>query len=71
MRRDDHLDTRSTGIGDWATLTSYPAAFQKNETGAARDVKRPHSTIATFMPGPASRRARAGPGCPVPMMFAS
>jgi hypothetical protein len=29
MRRDDHLDTRSTGIGDWATLTSYPAAFQK------------------------------------------
>ena len=25
MRRDDHLDTRSTGIGDWAALTSYSA----------------------------------------------
>jgi hypothetical protein len=33
--------------------------------------KRPRSTIATVMPTPASRRANAGPACPVPMMIAS
>src|SRR6516165_11824742 len=29
------------------------------------------STIATFIPAPASRPARDGPACPVPMMIAS
>src|SRR5689334_13134092 len=33
--------------------------------------KRPRSMMATFMPEPASRRARDGPDCPVPMMIAS